>query len=117
MNVTSQARGPAAVVAAVGTAEPRVSELDSRAAWEQAKLQLVLDKLADGTKKTYSVGWRWWALFCRARGEEPLRTVTDANLREEESLMLDFVLHLAIHGHKAVGTIKQHLNAIRTQFR
>ena len=29
--------------------------------------------------------------------------------------MLDFVLHLAEHGEKAVGTIKQYLSAIRSQ--
>jgi len=28
---------------------------------------------------------------------------------------LDFVVHLAFHGLKAVGTIKQHLSAIRAQ--
>ena len=47
----------------------------------------------------------------RARGEDPLRTTNNENLRKEEALILDVVLHLATHGHKAVGTIKHHLIA------
>ena len=89
--------------------------LDSKEKWDRAKLQLVLDKLADGTKKTYSIGWRWWALFCRVRNTPPLRRVSERCLQEEEELFLEFVVHLATHSSKAVGTIKQYLSAIRAQ--
>ena len=47
--------------------------LDSREEWDREKLLLILDKLADGTRKSYSLGWRWWLLFCMTRRIEPLR--------------------------------------------
>jgi hypothetical protein len=107
--------GPEAVKMRLEGRTPKVTDHDTREKWEQLKLQLILDKLAEGTKKSYSVGWRWWALFCRARGIEPFRWVDAVTKKDEEERLLDFVLHLAEHGTKAVGTIKQYLSAIRAQ--
>ena len=89
--------------------------LHSRERLEEEKLQLVLDKLAESTRKSYSLGWRWWALFCRARGISPLRHVTPDSLPQEESLFLDFAVHVALHGGKAAGTLQQYLSAVRSQ--
>ena len=89
--------------------------LHSREKLEEEKLQLVLDKLAESTRKSYSLGWRWWSLFCRARGASPLRHVTPDSLPHEESLFLDFAIHVALHGGKAAGTLQQYLSAVRSQ--
>ena len=105
-------RGPEAVKDALKDVVPMPTDLTSREEWERTKLQLVLDKLADGTKRSYSVGWRWWVLFCRAREAEPIRDVNEGNRKEEEAMLLDFVVHLAKHGHKSVGTIKQFLSSV-----
>ena len=103
------------VVAGEGVRSLAPSSLDCRSKLEEAKMQLILDKLAEGTQKSYSVGWRWWCLFCKARGIEAYRTVNESTLSDEQHIVLDFVLHLAEHGGKAVGTIKQYLSAVRSQ--
>ena len=108
-------KGPEAVIESRDGEQPGPTHLDTRQAWEREKLQLVLDRLASGTRKSYSLGWRWWALFCRARGVHPYRKVTAENAQAEEELFLDFVVHLATHGRKAVGTVKQHLSVVRAQ--
>ena len=94
---------------------PRVAPLATRSALEEEKVRLILGKLADGTRKTYSLGWRWWALFCGARGVEPLRWVTEATRMGEQDRLLDFVVHLSTNGHRAPGTIKTYLSAIRAR--
>ena len=76
---------------------------------------MALDKLSEGTRKSYNLGWRWRCLFCRARNVDPVRVVTSDIRQAEESRLLDFVVHLAKHGHKSVGTIKQYLSAVRAQ--
>ena len=48
-----------------------LTDLKTNEDWEQAKLELILDKLASSTVRSYSLGWRWWALFCRTRGLNP----------------------------------------------
>ena len=108
-------RGPDQVRLDPACQRPVFAQLRTRDDWERAKLQLVLDKLAEGTKKSYGVGWRWWALFCRARGASPLREVGPNNRREEEDLQMEFVIHAAVNGHKKVGTIRQYLSAVRSQ--
>ena len=44
-------------------------------------------------------------MFCRARGIEPLRMVSEGNLEQETELFLDFAVHLAVHGRKAVAML------------
>ena len=98
-------KGPEAVIESWDGKQPGPTHLDTRQAWKREKLQLVLDRLASGTCKSYSLGWRRWALFCRARGVHPYRKVTAENAQAEEELFLDIVAHLATRGRKEVGTI------------
>jgi hypothetical protein len=94
---------------------PQVAPFATRQALEQEKVRLVLGKLAEGTRRAYSTGWRWWSLFCAAREISPLRMVSESNRSDEEDRFLDFVVHLASNGHRAPGTIKTHLSAVRAQ--
>ena len=59
-------KGPEVVLEGWDGERPEPTHLSTREAWEREKLQLVLDRLASGTPKSYSLGWSWWALFCRA---------------------------------------------------
>lgn len=93
---------------------PTAAPLATRADLEEEKVRLVLGKLAESSRRAYSVGWRWWALFCRARNIEPLRRVKDDNRDEEEDRILDFVVHLATNGRMSPGTIKMYLSAVRS---
>ena len=61
-------RGPEQVKQDLACRTSAFAALRTQEDWERAKLQLVLDKLAEGTKKSYGVGWRWWELFCKAPG-------------------------------------------------
>ena len=94
-----------------------LTDLKTKEDWEQAKLELILDKLASFTVKSYSLGWRWWSLFCRTRGINPLRQVTTANQRDEEELLLEFAVHLSRRGCKKAGAIKRYLSAVRAFLR
>ena len=53
---------------------------------DQEALDLVLSKLAGSTRTTYDQAWLWWVLWCQRRGLNPVRHVTQANLKEEEKL-------------------------------
>lgn len=44
-----------------------------------------------------------------------MRKVTPDSVPSEEPLFMDFVVHLARHGHKSPGTIQQYLSAVRSQ--
>ena len=59
--------GPEAVREKAKPEDTIMTDLKTHDDWEKAKLELVLDKLASSTIKSYSLGWRWWSLFCRAR--------------------------------------------------
>jgi len=107
--------GPEAVRDMAKPEDTILTDLKTHEDWEKAKLELILDKLASSTIKSYSIGWRWWSLFCRARGISPLREISLTNRREEEELLLEFVAHLSRREHKKAGTIKQYLSAIQAQ--
>ena len=79
------------------------TQLNTRSAPEADTIQMILDKLAESTHKSYSVGWRWWSLFCRARGVEPLRFVNEQSRKSEEELFLDFAVHISVHCGKSEG--------------
>ena len=91
----SQLRGPYGAKVRHGLEPIRTADLTTRQEWEGEKLNVILDRLSEGTRRSYGQGWRWWALFCRRREVDPLRRVTSENRAKEEELVLDFVVHLA----------------------
>jgi len=91
-----------------------VTQFQSRHALDNAQLQLIYDKLADSTQKTYEQGWRWWELFCRRRGVNPVM-YDPANHKIDEQLLLDYVWRLYHNLHRAHGTIKLYLAAVKAR--
>ena len=83
-----------------------------REALDQATLALIMDRMAEGTQASYSSQFTWWELFCRARQADPFRIVTNENLKKEEKMFLDFVLHSTAENLWAPGTLKMRLAAI-----
>ena len=76
--------------------------------------ELVMAKLAQGTRHSYSTGWHQWTLFLKARGRDPVLLGKSAGERhDDEELLLDFIVHLALYMHRAAGTIQQRLFAVR----
>jgi len=57
-------QGPAGARARYGL-HPPVARFATRQALEQEKVRLVLGKLAEGTRRAYPTGWRWWSLVLR----------------------------------------------------
>ena len=113
----AQLRGPAGARRRAERAAPGVptAVLGSREEIEEEKLNMVLDKLGEGTRRAYALGWKWWWLFCRARGTNPLLRVGAENMEEVEQFVMDFLVHLAVNCHKGASTIKQYLSAVRAQ--
>jgi hypothetical protein len=81
---------------------------------EQAALEAVMNKLAEGTREGYSGGWREWVLFRQASNSSPfLLARTPAERREDEDALLSFTVHLAKVMGRQDSTIKNKLFAIR----
>ena len=90
----------------------QVGPFKGRDSLDRYRLELILDRMADGTKLSYGSQFAWWDLFCRAREVSPYRKVTDENFEKEESLFLDFVAYSTAENLWAPGTIKMRLAAI-----
>ena len=75
-----------------------------------------MDRLASGTQKAYDVAYegqlRWWRLFCARRGVSWLLQGKDP--QADEVLLVDFLLHTAVNGGRAPGTLKMRLAAIKS---
>ncbi|CAE7238254.1 unnamed protein product [Symbiodinium sp. CCMP2592] len=105
--------GPSTARRLYGTKTPQLAlPLASREAFESEALRVAMDRLTLTTQKAYQGQLRWWRLFCCRRqvpwllsGKEP---------SEEETLLLDFLLHTAINGARAPGTLKMRLAAIKS---
>ena len=61
----------------------------------------------------YRSQYRWWQLFCRRRGIDPVRYVTHYD-RQEENLFLEYMVHCSVNEQKAPGTVKIRMAAIRS---
>lgn len=94
----------------------RFAEVQSSVELEQESLALMLDRYSRSTVNVYKSQYHWWELFCWRRGIDPLRFSPEYN-REEEQLVLDFIVHCASNEKKAPGTIKIRLAAIRSHHR
>ena len=82
--------------------------------YQAERLGLVLDRMAESTRKTYNSQFKWWELFCKRRGLDPLRVVSGPNV-EEENLVLDFIIHSGIEMGKSPGTVKLRIAAMRSR--
>ena len=89
--------------------------------YEEARWQLVLDKLSKSTQATFNNQFKWWQLFCKIRGEDlVLKTALPSNASsaqdriDAENLVLDYIIHSGLVLHKAPGTVTIRLAAIRS---
>ena len=91
----------------------RVAPLQGRDELEEEKTRVILARMAESTQRTYDNQWRWWELFCKRRGIDPIRIVSDQQRDQEENLFLDFVVHCAANVPRSAPTIRTRLSAIR----
>ena len=105
--------GPATAKRLWGTrsAQPQLPLL-SRRDFEAAALKAAMDRLASGTQKAYEGQLKWWRLFCARRGVGWLLQGQDP--QADEDLLVDFLLHTAVNGGRAPGTLKMRLAAIKS---
>jgi hypothetical protein len=87
--------------------------LQGRDELEEEKTRVILARMAESTQRTYHNQWRWWELFCKRRGIDPIRIVNEQQRDQEENLFLDFVVHCAANVPRSAPTIKTRLSAIR----
>ena len=92
---------------------PVAGYTQERADLDRLQFEMVLDRLAESTRRSYGQGWRWWALFCKRRGIDPYRVVQGSNREAEQAILLDFLTHLWKSGERAPGTIKVYLSSVR----
>ena len=71
------------------------------------KVEYLHAKLSDGSRTAYGSGWRHWLLFCKARGRDPwLLGRSEREAREDEEILLEFMVHLARWFRRTAGTIQ-----------
>ena len=51
----------------------RLATVQGRHEFDQAGFSLLLSRYSQSTAASYQSQWAWWALFCRRRGEDPVR--------------------------------------------
>ena len=90
----------------------RFATIQGRHEYEQEGFALLRSRYSQSTANSYKSQFAWWTLFCRRRGEEPIRYITSYD-RQEEQLVLDYLVHCSTNESKAPGTIKLRLAAIR----
>eukprot|EP00435_Cladocopium_sp_Y103_P043132 s1182_g12.t1 len=89
----------------------RLATIQGRHEFDQEGFALLLSRYSQNTATSYQSQWGWWALFCRRRGEDPVRYIPAYN-RSEEQLVLDYLVHCSTNEAKAPGTIKLRLAAL-----
>ena len=67
----------------------RFSNVQGSGEWDQESWSLLLDRYSKATMNVYRSQYRWWQLFCRRRGIDPVRYVTHYD-RQEENLFLEY---------------------------
>ncbi|CAE8721383.1 unnamed protein product [Polarella glacialis] len=93
----------------------RPSTLPGSAKAQALATELIMSWLAGTPRRCYDNQWGWWALFCRAKNLEPLRSVCRDNPREEEDLFLEYIVHCSASVPRAPGTVKLSIAAIRNR--
>ena len=72
----------------------------------------IFGNLAQGTRNSYSTGWRQWTMFMKARDQSPFLTgYGREGRRQDEDTLLDWIVHLAHVQIRSEGTIKSKLFA------
>jgi hypothetical protein len=82
--------------------------------YEEERNQLVLDKLAKSSQRTFSNQFQWWELYCKIRGTTAIWHSNEPDLCRE-NLVLDFIVHSGLVLNKAPGTVKLRIAAVRSQ--
>ena len=81
---------------------------------EEQKMEALMQKLAEGTRNGYEVGWKQWVLFRREQGLQPFLTGgSRAQRQQDEDSLVTFAVFLARVMGRQTGTIKQRLFAVR----
>ena len=91
----------------------RFATLQGPNEWDQEGWALLLDRYSKSTMAVYRSQYKWWQLFCRRRGLDPIRYVTGYD-RKEENLFLEYMVHCSVNEAKAPGTVKIRMAAIRS---
>ena len=91
----------------------RFANVQGHGEWDQEGWALLLDRYSKSTMAVYRSQYRWWQLFCRRRGIDPVRYVTHYD-RQEEDLFLGVYGALLRQRAKAPGTVKIRMAAIRS---
>lgn len=91
----------------------RFANVQGHGEWDQEGWALLLDRYSKSTMAVYRSQYRWWQLFCRRRGIDPVRYVTHYD-RQEEDLFLEYMVHCSVNEQKAPGTVKIRMAAIRS---
>ena len=91
----------------------RFSNVQGSSEWDQEGWSLLLDRYSKATMSVYRSQYRWWQLFCRRRGIDPVRYVAGYD-RQEENLFLEYMVHCSVNEQKAPGTVKIRMAAIRS---
>ncbi|CAE7617473.1 kptA [Symbiodinium sp. CCMP2592] len=105
--------GPSSAKRLYGSKPPQLAlPLATREAFEAEALRVAMDRLTTTTQKAYQGQLKWWRLFCLRRGIPWLLSGSEPS--EEETHLLDFLLHTAINGARAPGTLKMRLAAIKS---
>ena len=91
----------------------RFANVQGHEEWDQEGWALLLDRYSKSTMAVYRFQYRWWQLFCRRRGIDPVRYVTHYD-RQEEDLFLEYMVHCSVNEQKAPGTVKIRMAAIRS---
>lgn len=91
----------------------RLAKVQGRHEFDQEGFALLLSRYSQSTAASYQSQWGWWSLFCKRRGLDPVRFVPKYD-REEEQLVIDYLVHCAVNEEKAPGTIKLRLSALRS---
>ena len=91
----------------------RFANVQGHGEWDQEGWALLLDRYSKSTMAVYRSQCRWWQLFCRRRGIDPVRYITHYD-RQEEDLFLEYMVHCSVNEQKAPGTVKIRMAAIRS---
>ena len=91
----------------------RFANVQGHGEWDQEGWALLLDRYSKSTMAVYRSQYRWWQLFCRRRGIDPVRYITHYD-RQEEDLFLEYMVHCSVNEQKGLGTVKIRMAAIRS---
>lgn len=114
--VQPRALGQSRARAALPEAGPTIRyEWLGAAEWlEEQQLEAMMQRLSEGTRAGFDVGWRHWLLFCERQGRSPFLEGGSREQRtKDEGRLVTFAVFLARVLGKQTGTVKQKLFPVR----